>query len=91
MGFLSGILNPKNALFYASLASMVASSSAAWKTAYAVWMFAIVLLWDLLVAVAIGNQRLLRRFSRALPLLERASGVMLMVLAIALLMHLARG
>ncbi|MNO53721.1 Threonine efflux protein [compost metagenome] len=91
MGFLSGILNPKNALFYASLASMVASSSAAWKTAYAVWMFAIVLLWDLLVAVAIGNQRLLRRFSRALPWLERASGVMLMVLAIALLMHLARG
>jgi threonine/homoserine/homoserine lactone efflux protein len=91
MGFLSGILNPKNALFYASLASMVASSSAAWKTAYAVWMFAIVLLWDLLVAIAIGNQRLLRRFSRALPWLERASGVMLMVLAIALLMHLARG
>ncbi|GHS80625.1 threonine transporter RhtB [Pseudomonas sp. PAGU 2196] len=91
MGFLSGILNPKNALFYASLASMVASSSVGWKVAYAGWMFCIVLLWDLLVAVAIGNQRVLQRFARALPWLERASGVMLMVLAGALLVHLARG
>ncbi|MFK0310546.1 LysE family translocator [Pseudomonas sp. NPDC090233] len=91
MGFASGILNPKNALFYASLASMVASSSAGWKYAYGAWMFSVVLLWDLLVAVAIGNRRLLRRFSHALPWLERASGVMLMVLAAALLVHLVQG
>ncbi|MFJ4157859.1 LysE family translocator [Pseudomonas sp. NPDC089752] len=91
MGFVSGILNPKNALFYASLASMVASSSAGWKYAYGTWMFIIVLLWDLLVAVAIGNRRLLRRFSHALPWLERASGVMLMVLAAGLLVHLVQG
>jgi len=44
-----------------------------------------------LVAMAVGNQRLLRRFSHALPWLERASGVMLMVLAGALLVHLVRG
>lgn len=91
MGLLSGILNPKNALFYASLASMVASVSPGWKTAYALWMFSIVLLWDLLVAVAIGNQRVLRRFARSLAWLERASGVMLVMLAGALLLHLARG
>ena len=91
MGFLFGILNPKNALFYASLASMVASASTGWKSAYAVWMFSIVLLWDLLVAVAIGNQRVLRRFARSLPWLERASGLMLVILAAALVLHLARG
>jgi len=91
MGFVSGILNPKNALFYASLASMVASSGAGWKWAYGAWMFSIVLLWDLLVAVAIGNRRLLRRFTHALPWLERASGVMLMLLAAALLAHLVQG
>jgi threonine/homoserine/homoserine lactone efflux protein len=54
-------------------------------------MFSIVLLWDLLVAVAIGNQRVLRRFARSLAWLERASGVMLVILAGALLLHLARG
>ncbi len=91
MGLVSGILNPKNALFYASLASMVASSSAGWKWLYSAWMFAVVLLWDLLVAVAIGNQRVLRRFARALPWLERASGIMLVALAVALLVHLLRG
>ncbi|MFJ4112381.1 LysE family translocator [Pseudomonas sp. NPDC089758] len=91
MGFVSGGLNPKNGLFYASLASMVASSSVGWKWAYGVWMFSIVLLWDLLVAAAIGNQRLLRRFAHALPWLERASGMMLIILAGALLFRLARG
>ncbi|CAM3881858.1 Threonine efflux protein [Pseudomonas reidholzensis] len=91
MGFASGILNPKNALFYASLASMLATSSTGWKLAYASWMFAIVLLWDLLVAAAIGNRHVLRRFTRALPWLERASGVMLILLASAVLMHLAWG
>lgn len=91
MGFVSGVLNPKNALFYASLAGMVASASASWKWLYSTWMFSVVLLWDLLVAAAIGNQRLLRRFARALPWLERASGIMLMVLAGALLIHLLPG
>ncbi|MFJ3077450.1 LysE family translocator [Pseudomonas sp. NPDC087029] len=91
LGFLSGFLNPKNGLFYASLASMVASSSVGWKWLYGAWMFGIVLGWDLLVAMAIGNQRLLRRFSRALPGLQRASGLMLVLLGAALLMHLLRG
>jgi len=91
MGVLSGILNPKNALFYASLASMVASAGTGWKAAYALWMFSIVLLWDVLVAVAIGNPLALRRFAHSLPWLERASGAMLVILAMALLLHLARG
>ncbi|AGZ35455.1 LysE family translocator [Pseudomonas sp. Rh2] len=91
MGFLSGILNPKNALFYASLASMVASSSGAWKTVYAGWMFSIVLVWDLLVAVTIGNRRVLKRFAYALPWLERLSGALLIMLAMALFGHLVAG
>ena len=91
MGFLSGVLNPKNGLFYASLASMVASASIGWKATCALWMFSIVLLWDLLVAVAIGNPLVLQRFARCLPWLERASGIMLVLLAAALLFHLAWG
>lgn len=87
MGFLSGILNPKNLMFYVSLASMLggAHSSAGWKLFYGVWMFAVVLGWDLLVALAIGNGRLLQRFQRALPMLERASGLVLIALALGML------
>ena len=87
MGFLSGILNPKNALFYASLAAMLtgAHASVGSKIAYGTWMFGIVLLWDLLVAVAIGNQTVLQRFSRILPRLERISGAILILLGLGVI------
>lgn len=83
-GFLSGILNPKNALFYASLAAMLTGphASTGWKTVYGVWMFCLVLLWDMLVASMIGNNAILRRFARVLPWLERFSGAVLILLAL---------
>jgi threonine/homoserine/homoserine lactone efflux protein len=88
MGFLSGILNPKNALFYASLVSLLTEPyviSVGWKVFYGLWMFSVVALWDTLVAVLIGNQRVLQRFARIQPWLERVSGVMLILLAMAVL------
>ncbi|NMG36586.1 LysE family transporter [Azoarcus sp. TTM-91] len=91
-GFLCGILNPKNALFYASLAAMLAGgphTSPAWKLAYGCWMFSIVLLWDLLVAAAIGNRAVLQRFTDALPWLERTTGMILILLALGVMGMLA--
>jgi threonine/homoserine/homoserine lactone efflux protein len=41
------------------------------------------------VALAIGSATLRQRFAQALPLLERLSGVMLIVLAVALLANVA--
>ena len=91
MGFLSGILNPKNALFYVSLASLVSSApiSGAWTIAYGVWMFGVVLLWDILVAAAIGNRLVFHRFARALPWLERVSGGVLILLALIVIFTMA--
>jgi threonine/homoserine/homoserine lactone efflux protein len=84
MGFLSAILNPKNALFYVSIASVVSSThtSEQWKLIYSVWMFSVVLLWDVAVAAAIGNKAVLHGFSRALPVLERISGAVLILIAV---------
>lgn len=92
-GFLSAILNPKNALFYVSLASVIAGkhSGTARTVLYGVWMVGVVLLWDVLVAAAIGNQAVRRRFARWLPTLERLSGGMLIVLAAAILANMAMG
>lgn len=88
MGFLSGILNPKNALFYVSLATMpgVMQTTGAIKIGYGLWMFSAVLLWDLLVAFFIGNRVVLQYFIGILPWLERISGVMLIVLALGVIM-----
>lgn len=88
MGLLSGLLNPKNALFYVSLASMVGSTGPGWKLFYGAWMFMVVLAWDLLIAVAIGNPRVRRQFSRSLPWLERVSGALLISLALGVILHL---
>ena len=91
MGFLSAILNPKNALFYVSLASVVASqqTSSGWTLAYGAWMVCAVLAWDMAVALAIGNAALRQRFARALPVLERLSGAMLILLAVLRLVNVA--
>lgn len=87
MGFLSGILNPKNALFYASLAAMLTGprTNAGWKTLYGTWMFSVVLLWDVAIAILIGHQSVLRRFTRILPWLERISGLVLILLALGVI------
>jgi len=87
MGFVSGILNPKNALFYVSLATVLSASlaSPAVKMGLGLWMFSVVLLLDILIAATIGNTRARGQFSAILPWLERASGGVLIVLALVVL------
>lgn len=88
MGMASALLNPKNALFYASLASLLgaAHASTGAKAFYGLWMFGVVLLWDLLVAAWIGHPAVLQRFGRALPWLERLAGAMLVLLALVVVL-----
>lgn len=60
-------------------------ASAGWKMIYGTWMFSVVLLWDVLIAVMIGHQTVLRRFARTLPWLERISGIVLILLALGVI------
>jgi len=48
MGFMSAILNPKNAIFYLSLFTVMVSSETSLfvRSLYALWMTGIVLIWD---------------------------------------------
>ncbi|HEL2980697.1 TPA: LysE family transporter [Stenotrophomonas maltophilia] len=90
LGALSALLNPKNALFYATLAAMLNGPQASTKAKlfYAAWMFGVVLLWDLLVAALIGHPWVMRRFARLLPWLERAAGMLMIALALWILVSL---
>ncbi|MCD0505783.1 LysE family transporter, partial [Bordetella petrii] len=82
-GFASGILNPKNALFYASLFALLAGehTRSAVQLAYGLWMFAAVLGWDLLVAAGIGHPAVVAGFSRYNAGIERFTGAVLLLIA----------
>lgn len=92
MGLLSGLLNPKNALFYASLASVLASSRAGpvLHILLGLWMFFIVLLWDLFFTVLIGHPRWQQRIQKHLPRIEQLCGLLLCLIATAALFNVAQ-
>ena len=87
MGLFSALFNPKNGLFYMSLASVLGQQQASLGlyVACGLWMFSIVWLWDMLVAVLLGNPLFLRRFQTCLPLIEHGAGLMLTLLAAVML------
>ncbi len=55
LGVMSGLLNPKNALFYVSVATALRGVAAGTLAGYGIWMVSVVLAWDLFVAVALGS------------------------------------
>ncbi len=79
IGFLSGFLNPKNAIFYLSLFTVMVSpdTSLFMRTLYALWMSCAVLFWDMAVATLIGNKRVKNRLSSWIYTIEKISGVVL--------------
>ena len=83
VGFLSGILNPKNSLFYASLFSLGFGPDTPFgiQLGYGVWMFMAVLLWDLAIARAAGHPRVVRRFMAHVRKVERVTGAVLLSIA----------
>ena len=85
-GFLSGILNPKNSLFYASLFSLGFARETALgvQIGYGLWMFGAGLAWDCVIAHAAGHPRVVRRFMAHVRTLERATGAVLLGIAAAI-------
>src|SRR5690606_35425169 len=74
LGLTSGLLNPKNALFYVSLAAAVRAAAPLTLVLYGIWMFCVVLVWDVFVAVGLGSRRAMAHLDRVLPWLTRLSG-----------------
>lgn len=85
LGMASGLLNPKNALFYMSLAAAVGAAEPLTLALYGAWMFSLVLVWDILVAVVLGSRGALVRLQRVLPWLTKIAGGFLLVFAVAMI------
>ncbi|WP_070965588.1 LysE family translocator [Vibrio sonorensis] len=79
LGLNSAILNPKNALFYMSLMAVILGNEVtlAQQITSGVWMFLIVLLWNLLIAATIGQPRVQTYLAKGIHIIERSAGVIL--------------
>lgn len=86
VGFLSAIFNPKNAIFYLSLFTVMVSAETPLgiRILYALWMVAVVLVWDMGVAVAFGRERMKRLLDRWVFRIEKVSGLLLAFFGILL-------
>ena len=86
LGFMSGILNPKNAVFYLSLFTVMVSPTTGLglRIFYACWMTATVLFWDMGVAVMVGNPVVKKRLGRWIFGIEKISGAVLTLFGILL-------
>ena len=91
-GFLAGLgsalLNPKNGLFYMSLFSVLAAQATptSVQVLYGLWMFSVVLGWDLLVARLLIARGRAPGAVRHGPWVERVAAVLLIALALGVVL-----
>lgn len=92
LGLNSALLNPKNALFYMSLMTVILGPDVTLvqQTICGLWMFIAVLLWDLLLARAIGLQRVREILGQRIHLIERGAGAVLAAFGIGLFLQSSR-
>ena len=78
-GFMSGILNPKNLLFYLSLFTVVLTPEVgfAFKLGLGVWMTVIVFLWDLSIIFLLSTRTVRSKFTKAAYYVDKITGALL--------------
>ncbi|CAH0529660.1 LysE family translocator [Vibrio hippocampi] len=86
LGLNSALLNPKNALFYMSLMTVILGSEVTLiqQISCGLWMFFAVLIWDLLIASLLGQPRVQKPLSGYIHIVERFAGLILISFGIAL-------
>ncbi|WP_413112110.1 LysE family translocator [Thaumasiovibrio sp. DFM-14] len=86
LGLNSALLNPKNALFYMSLMTVILGSDVTLtqQISCGLWMFLAVLFWDLFIASMISQPRVQRPLSGYIHIIERTAGLVLIFFAMTL-------
>ena len=89
-GFLSGILNPKNPLFYLSLFTLVLNADVmmSFKLALGIWMAMVVFLWDAFIILVLSREHVRVRFHRAAFYLDKLTGMILGAFGLTLIYSL---
>ena len=79
VGFMSGILNPKNVLFYLSLFTVVLTKdvSLTFKITLGIWMTLAVFLWDSAIVFILSGDRVRRKFAKLAYYIDKVTGAIL--------------
>jgi len=85
-GFMSGILNPKNLLFYLSLFTVVLTPEVgfAFKLGLGIWMTAVVFLWDVSIIFILSTRTIRSKFTKSAYYIDKVTGVLLGFIGIAI-------
>lgn len=85
-GFMSGILNPKNLLFYLSLFTVVLTNDVNlyFKLALGFWMTLIVFLWDVAIIYFLSANKVRKKFSKAAYYIDKFTGALLGIMGVAI-------
>ncbi len=78
-GFMSGILNPKNLLFYLSLFTVVLTNEVglAFKLGLGIWMTVIVFLWDTAIIFLLSTRQVRSKFTKVTYYIDKVTGAIL--------------
>ncbi|WP_419769581.1 MAG: LysE family translocator [Candidatus Marinarcus sp.] len=78
-GFMSGILNPKNLLFYLSLFTVVLTNeiNLGFKVLLGIWMTLVVFFWDVSVIYLLSRDKVRRKFSHLAYYIDKCTGAIL--------------
>ncbi len=85
-GFMSGILNPKNLLFYLSLFTVVLSPEVgfSFKLGLGIWMTAVVFLWDISIIFLLSTPKVRSKFTKLAYYIDKATGAILGLIGFAI-------
>ncbi len=87
-GFISGISNPKNLVFYLSLFAMVLTGGTGLplKIGLGIWMTGMVLVWDSFILLILSRRHVRKTFSGAVFYVDKAAGTVIGLLGIKLIL-----
>lgn len=85
-GFMSGILNPKNLLFYLSLFTVVLTPEVGFifKLSLGIWMTTAVFLWDLSIIFLLSTPKVRKKFTKLAYYIDKVTGAILGIIGFAI-------
>jgi threonine/homoserine/homoserine lactone efflux protein len=85
-GFMSGVLNPKNLLFYLSLFTVVLTNdvSLAFKVVLGIWMTLVVFFWDTAIIFLLSSNKVRDKFTKIAYYTDKLTGAILGVVGFSI-------